>query len=378
MGENGHRYVLELFNKDGSPLGQAPMEPDWTPALEWTLFAFIRRGRLPPTMMPRPHAITPVWDPHLGKPYVAGFRITLWGWGGRDELATDFSTSYFRDHAQQASSRFVERGLLEFGERFWYAVSAFPTEPELPTQAAKPEGFSVQEIATPIPLGDKPLAALLRASVQLGQAHDEDMPVFVPQQVMDEVVTLAKAPGAEETGGVLIGKLYNDAGSPEIMVEVSGQVSAQHVHAELYRLGFTAETWTAVKAAIDLRSDDEIMVGWWHTHRYRKETCKGCEKRYAGTCASPIFMSPQDLHFQRTVFFRPWSIALVIGSSPSGCLDFALYGWRHGIVEPRAFHLILNRAEADSPVDSAPHVRGGEADGQKSDDCRIKNADRHG
>ena len=91
------------------------------------------------------------------------------------------------------------------------------------------------------------------------------------------------------------------------------------------------------------------MLGWWHTHNFMMETCKGCEKAGEGKCLSPIFMSSQDVHFHRTVFARPWSVALVAGESPCAGLQYELFGWRSGMIQPRAFY-IANPSQITQPV----------------------------
>ncbi len=342
MGD-GYHYTLELHRRDSSLLGQVPVKPDWEPALQCCFFSAIRSGRLPPVMEMDPYRILPVWDRQLGVPYIVGVRVVFLKNGRVERYSAEISTSYFREQAQRASSHYVERGSLYPGEIFWYRVYAFPQRPELPGEEAKASKFTVRQIARPLPLGKKSLKGLVSNSVFLGQAepHEADFPVFVPRQVLDELVSLtAEATGANEIGGVLIGKLYRDTASAEIMAVVTAQIVAEHTRSRIDRLTFTAETWTAARAAIDLRGDDELMIGWWHAHNFMKETCKGCNKSEEGKCPSPVFMSSHDVHFQRTAFSRPWNIALVIGDCPHRGVDYALFGWRHGMVHSRPFHIL--------------------------------------
>lgn len=336
-------YTIELQRRDLSLLGQIPMKPDWQPALDWCLFSAIRSGRLPPVMELDPYRILPVWDQKLGRPYIVGVRVVFLRSGRSEKFSAEISISYFREQAQQASSYYVERGSLNPGEIFWYRVSAIPQTPELPEKEANTPKFTVREVARPIPLGKKSLRDLVSNSVLFRQAElpGADFPVFVPRRVLAELVSLAaEATGANEIGGVLIGKLYRDTGSSEIMAEVTAHIAAEHTRSRIDRLTFTAETWTAAREAIQLRGNDELMVGWWHVHNFMRETCKGCNKNEEGKCPSPVFMSSQDVHFQRTAFSRPWNISLVIGDCPHSGVDYALFGWRHGMVSPRAFHIL--------------------------------------
>lgn len=351
MTQNGYRYMLDLYKDDGSPVGQVPLEVDWEPALEWAHFVGIRRGRLPPVTAVGPSAIEPVWHDRLGRPYLAGFRAVILD-NGR-QVSTQIPTSYFRALARQASTHFVDRGALKAGEVFHYLVSAFPQDRQHADETGDPGGFTVEEVAQPLTLDRKSLDHLWSQSTPIGEADAEDMPVFVPQHVLAEVAALAQQAGPKETGGVLIGYLHRDTASPEIIVEATAQIRAEHSHSELTRLTFTAATWTAVRAAIELRDDGTIMLGWWHSHCFMKETCKDCEKSKDGTCdANVAFMSTDDCVFHRTIFPRAWSIALVVGDSPCAGLTFALFGWRCGTVASRGFRVLGSAVPGAQP----PHT----------------------
>jgi hypothetical protein len=346
-------YRLELFRDDLTPVGKVTLTPDWTSALEWTLFLAIRRGRRPQVMRVGPHLITPVWDPQAGEPYIAGLRVVLLEDGRWEAFSTGISADYFKDPAQEASSLFVQRGLLQPGEFIRFRVSAISSGPDSHAVQPGPVGLRVAEIPQPIPLSKKSLAQMTGEAVNFGDHHAADMPVFLPEHVLGEALALsAAAEGANEIGGVLIGKLHRDTRSPEIMSEVTAQVFADYTHSQIDRLTFTKETWTAVKHEVDLRKRDEIMLGWWHFHGYLRERSKQCENCQGRLAASPVFMSRQDVFFHRTVFFRPWGMALVVGDSPCRGLEYALYGWRSGMVVPRAFRILRGTANENRRVAS--------------------------
>lgn len=341
MKNRSYQYVLDLFKEDASHLGHLTVEADLEPIQEWSLFWGIRQGRLPPVMNRAPSSVEPVWHPKVGEPYLAGLRCVFWAEGDIEVLSTTTPITYFWELAQQASSHFVKEGLLKPGDRFYYSVCAFPCEFDVSGEARSSENFSISETETAIPLGTMCLKEMKRQSVLFGASHEADMPLFMPKSILDETLDLADWGGAKEIGGIFVGKLYRDTDSPEVIAVVSAQVLAEHIQSHLHRVTFTAETWTAVKAAIELRGNDELMLAWWHTHNFMRETCKECkitdEKR---KCPSPIFMSADDVLFHRTMFPRAWSTALVIGESPCAGLDYALYGWRYGVVQPRGFYVL--------------------------------------
>ena len=94
----------------------------------------------------------------------------------------------------------------------------------------------------------------------------DDMPVFVPQHLLDQVAEQTLAERGRETGGILIGNLHRDATLPEIFAEVTAQIPAEHTRGDAVKLTFTPDTWVAVDNAIKLRGRSEIYLGYWHSH----------------------------------------------------------------------------------------------------------------
>jgi hypothetical protein len=364
MKEKAYRYALNLFKEDATHLGHVAVEADLEPALEWSNFWGIRQGRLPPVMSSTLNSVEPVWNSKFGQPYVEGLRCVFKGEQGTETLSIEIPLTYFAELAQQASTHFLKNGLLKTGERYYYSVSAFPSKPRSPAEPDSPNGFSVRELEKPIPLESRSLQKMEERASLVGVAHEADMPVFIPQDVLNEILILADGESANEIGGVFVGKLYRDTDSPEVMAVITAQVSAKHIHSQLHRVTFTAQTWTAVKAAIDLRGNDELMLGWWHSHNFMRETCKDCPiSKDERKCASPIFMSADDVLFHRTVFPRAWGSALVIGENPCTGLDYALYGWRYGMVQPRAFY-VLDANTPGAKLKTRPASRGDPKNGK--------------
>jgi hypothetical protein len=349
-----YRYMLELFREDGAPLGRTLVRVDWECALEWTRFAGLRRALLPADAVADDATIEPVWDPQA-RPYVAGFCITIHATGGA-QFTSQIPTTYLRDAARRAGASAVARGLLRSGERFRYLVSAF-SGAAVPEPQAAAALFQVELVPSVVPVQPCPLRGLLAAAVPLLPTAPEDAPVFLPRAVLEETAALTRSAGANETGGVLVGHLRQDIALPEIGIEISAQIPAHHTQGSLTRLRFTPETWAAVQLARDLRQRDEIFLGWWHSHSYLKEKCRNCSRRIAGTCtASAGFMSEEDCALHRAVFSGAYMVALVISDSPCAGLTWSLFGWRHGLIGSRGFHLLETRP---APATDVP-CRGGE------------------
>ena len=334
MLKNGYRYALMFYRDGEAPMGQAAVEVDWGAVREWAEFSAIRRGLLSAGEAGKTYAVRPRWHPRLGEPYVEGFRVDVEA-GGACEASIEFGTTHFRKFAKRASAALVERGALKKGERFKYVAAAFP-QPERPPDSFR---FTAESSAPQLSLKETPLAQFVRDSNPAGEPAPDDMPLFIPQRVLDEAAELSKGAGAKETGGVLIGHLHRDAGLPEVFAEVTAQIPARHTEANLTKLTFTSETWTDVRAALALRRRDEIMLGWWHSHPLR-EWCKGCSAESQRACAmARDFFSAHDHALHRTIFPRAYSVALVVNDLPSGEATFSVFGWRRGLLEPRGFRV---------------------------------------
>lgn len=335
MLKDGYQYALMLYSGAGEkPLGQVTIAPDWEPAREWAEFRAIRRGLLSADEAGRACTVQPIWHTTAGEPYMQGFRLSV-STNESIETATDFTKAYFRPLARQAAALLMKKGVLKKGERFKFLAAAFPRQ-EKSAEATK-FGFTMEEVRPGLSIEEASLAAFVQDSAAHGNVDAEDMPVFVPQRILEEAKAQSKAAGAKETGGILIGHLLRDRSVPEVFARVTAQIPARHAEAELTKLKFTPQTWTDVRSALDLRRRGEIMLGWWHSHPVR-EWCKGCSVESQRACSmARDFFSAHDHALHRTVFPRAYSVALVVNDLAGEQATFSLFGWRRGLLESRGF-----------------------------------------
>lgn len=346
MLRNDYQYALVVSKENGDPLAQVPVTVDWEPAREWVSLRALRRGLS--DSMPAGGRVCPLWHRTAGEPFIDGFRVSVSSDSG--EVATDFANAYFKGLALEASAGLVEKGQLESGERFRFLVTAFPRQDSVPAAAIR---FTAEEAPAPIVFKDTPLSAFLDESTAEGPGHAEDMEIFLPQLVLDEAVALTHEAEARETGGILIGHLHRDRSRPDVFGEVTAQVHARNADADLTRLTFTAETWTDVRTAIELRRKAEVMLGWWHSHPV-KEWCKECAADKQQSCGmASSFFSAHDKALHRAVFPRAYSIGLVVNDRALGGVSFSLFGWRQGSLEPRGFNVIRAVRSGDGEADAA-------------------------
>jgi hypothetical protein len=355
----GYQYTLELYKKEGEQdyLGTFAIKPDWEPALEWARFSAIRSDPPTPLILSEDSGtIEPIWHRKVGTPYLEGFEAVV-ARGGRPAVTFEIPLAYVASLARAASSRLVEAGKLEAGESFQYLVCAYACEgrPDAPGPE-EPSKFVVKSVGQVLDVRELDMESLLADSRPWGPVDEDQMPVFVPQRVIEEAVELMAAAGDTETGGILIGHLHRDRGGQGLFLEVTAQVRAQHAEHELTRLTFTPETWTAVDAALALRARGEIYAGWWHTHPAR-HWCDECPPETRQRCKSAglpsgDFFSAHDVALHRAVFPRAYSVALVIsdGCEDAGRPIWRLFGWRQGMLMARGFHVLLPAAPPAAAV----------------------------
>lgn len=338
-----HDFSLQLYKQDDSPLGRAGMEVDWEPALEWCHLLGIRRGKLLPMLNIGRHRIEPVWDAEIGRPFVSGFRTVLCGNDAGEGFACEFPITYFASLALEASEAYVRTGRIHPGDRIRYRVTASDGRRASQTEAgvSRPRGFSVREVPKPMPLGSKSLRRLRDRSVPFETEEQSDMPVFIPKHVLEEACAQTREAGAYEVGSVLVGHLLRDKDSPEIMAEITARVPIRSGERKLYSMSITAESWAEVRNTIRLRGRNEMMLAWTHSHAFMKELCQNCRRVEDRSCTqTAVFMSDKDRALQRTVFYRAYHLALVLGDTPCNGLQYGLFGWKYGGIHRRGFRIL--------------------------------------
>jgi len=329
-----YRFMLQMMREAGESLGQIRITPDWDPAIEWTRWVGFRTTHVWAGEAAE-RGVEPVWHSRLGDPIVDLFRVRLAGPGGA--WCQDFpATPYFADQARVVAAGLVESGVVAVGDRVRYRVTAAVSQEV--AGAASQFAFDAADAAPAPVLRDTPLAPIVEGSIVSGEADAEDYEVFLPQAVLDDVTTVTARAGESETGGVLIGHLHRDPVGGEIFGEVTAQIPARHTHGTAQKLTFTSDTWTDVRAALTLRRQDELMLGWWHSHP-AFAWCKDCPEVRQRTCRlASGFLSVDDKALHRAMFPRAFTLALLMTHAVTG-ISPLLFGWRRGLIASRAFRV---------------------------------------
>ena len=337
MAGSQYQYQIEVFNAQNQLIHQSQVTSDWLLACEAARFQMLREGAGASTG----EEISPVWHPEAGAPHISGVRVAATNAQGR--IATvDIPLAYFRPFAQRVGQSLVAHGRLVEGEEFVYLVNAYPIESDATNKPIA--ALTLERIATSPIHGMRPLRELAnQVDITVGTG-DQAFPVFVPRSILAEAEKLKQDAGGVETGGILIGRLFQDPGSMIPFSEITAFLPARFTTADATRLTFTPETWSDARAAIDLRGRGESWLGWVHTHPARF-WCKCSEIEKKVNCPfSEKFFSADDALLHRSVFYGAHHIAIVLGDEyrpESGWqTHFYAYGWRSAVIEARSVFVV--------------------------------------
>src|SRR5262249_16138422 len=160
-----YEYSLHILSEDGRQLDRVGLAPDWQPALAWTQFEGIREGRPPAVTGAAPRGGGPIRDGRAGGRMVGGFGAVGGGEAG-DEVSREIPRTYVRGLAHQAAAKLIEAGALQAGDTFLYVVKAQPGAAT--ADEPQPDGFSVEEIAQPLPLTDGAIESVRACAIPSG------------------------------------------------------------------------------------------------------------------------------------------------------------------------------------------------------------------
>lgn len=337
-----HDFKLAVFNSEGGVAGVFTVpDPDWEPAGEAAWLQALRAGRLTGAESQFNARVAPVWHESLGSPWVAGFRVTPALDDSDQAIGLEIPFKYFKSYAAHAAGVLIERKMLS-GAQYHYLVSAEP-------RAAAETGTLVRPGAcarlAPLTLRPASLAEALARSVSMGTSNPRDFRVFVPERVLEEVSEQTTRAGEAEAGAVLLGHLNRDTRTQDVFLEVTAQVPAPHTEGSQTALKFTAASWSAVRASVARRQNNEVWLGWQHSHPQKhwelkcSERCPP-EKRTLCPLAGAAFLSDDDVSLHRAIFSRAFCVALLVTVTDGG-LRYALFGWRDGMVQQRGFDLLV-------------------------------------
>ena len=151
----------------------------------------------------------------------------------------------------------------------------------------------------------KPIATSDFRYRAVGTIYNDAIPIFLTEEVLDQVIDYSEQDQTREIGGFLIGDLHQDKRQ---YVEIRHFLPAAYTESRAASLTFTHESWSAARTEIEKRFPDDRIVGWHHTHPN-----------------FGIFLSEYDKFIHRHYFSQPWEVALVVDPCAN---EFGFFQWR--------------------------------------------------
>lgn len=144
-----------------------------------------------------------------------------------------------------------------------------------------------------------------------GEIENDDVKVYIKQDVYKALEKLAASDTSKELGSIILGEYCQEHGKTHVII--SQYIEAKYTDASASTLTFTHETWDYVHAEHEKRYPDKKIIGWQHTH-----------PNYG------IFLSNYDMFIQENFFNLPFQVAYVI--DPIQNLR-GFFQWKNGHIE---------------------------------------------
>jgi proteasome lid subunit RPN8/RPN11 len=156
---------------------------------------------------------------------------------------------------------------------------------------------------------------------RLGAVYDDSIPIVLHERVFEEIVEYSHRDLRRETGGFLLGGLYE---ADRAYIEIRNFLPAVDTHSCAVSLTFTHDTWGAMNRQAAERFPDDKVVGWHHTHP-----------------GLGVFLSAYDLFVHRNYFSAPFHVALVVDPKAQ---EFGFFQWRGAEIVDCGFLFLFENA----------------------------------
>ncbi|MDE5589984.1 MAG: LysM peptidoglycan-binding domain-containing protein [Acetatifactor sp.] len=147
--------------------------------------------------------------------------------------------------------------------------------------------------------------------LNIGEIENDDVKVYIKQDVYKELEKYASSDTAHELGTIILGDYSEELGKMHVVI--SDFIYAKYTDASASTLTFTHKTWDYIHNELNTNYPDKKIVGWQHTHP-----------------GYGIFLSNYDIFIQENFFNVPFQVAYVI--DPVQHLR-GFFQWKNGTVE---------------------------------------------
>lgn len=127
--------------------------------------------------------------------------------------------------------------------------------------------------------------------------------ILIPDRIHDELVRTMPMSDRMEEGGFLLGKVTRAAEDAHLVL-ITHVTPAHESGAGLAHFTFTGDSFLAAAKLIAEREQDELLVGWYHTHLFSADDKMG--------------LSSIDVDLHLATFQRPWQVAGLLNITRRG------------------------------------------------------------
>ncbi len=198
----------------------------------------------------------------------------------------------------------------------------------------KIKGFETDMAADDQKAGEE--MAFLKNAVLKGNVKQEDLKIFILDEVYEHIKRYAQTDLKNELGGVLLGRLvHKDA--YDILI-VNGVLDAKHTVRVEETLEFTEKTWDSIHREKEAYFTDSEVIGWFHT-------CPG----YG------VFLSTEDAFVQNNFSDFLWQLACVADPVSN---NMGFFHTQNGRIKPCSGFYIYSKTRSltEEMFDEIPKV----------------------
>jgi proteasome lid subunit RPN8/RPN11 len=159
-----------------------------------------------------------------------------------------------------------------------------------------------------------------------GETGDDELRIFIDEDVLFKVDAYLASDINKELGGVFLGGAYKDGEGRKFIV-IDNYIHAEHTNASVSRLTFTHETWEYINSRIDREFSGKMVLGWYHSHP-----------------GHTVFMSAHDMFIQENFFNMDFMTAYIYDPTIN---ERAFFAWKNGrVVKLKGYYLTQSGSES--------------------------------
>ncbi len=334
------KYTMDLFPPGSKHRVGRSDVPDASldPVREQVSFQMRRRSEDPEAEIPL------IEQPQFGdEKTVEGIRFVAGDGAAFFESVLGLEPfQYYAEH--WASELVANKTLTESGTvRFKVFTSPPRDEP-----ASSPGTARVVRRRLPFCAGQ--MSRFLALAQPCGPQREDDYPVFVLEDALQQAEQLATGNPDVEGGAWLVGNLFHQRlPQPEIFGVVHTVLGVQGAEQKRDSLSFSSSSYftaqeTLMRRRVQLGREGELVFGLYHTHPFLpslledRDSCAQC-KLVAECKATSSFFSQQDAVFHRAVFGRAaYAVQMVLGLTPRREPDLKMFSFDGGLFRERGYY----------------------------------------